>query len=159
MSHLSFYRNQIKLEMLTISHYFSFRNTHNFHWSSLSSNNCQSNLRFHSFQRFSAEKSQTNKVKTHTVFLYRFPCLLQKPISTLYEHIILISIFNNCRVLVGSLPDRHLLPDLRGGVHQLAGEDDPHCESELSLFLLNSMIYSLYSIAFSVLREIVRSRN
>ena len=42
--------------------------------------------------------------------------------------------FNN-GVVLGALPDRHLLPDLRGGVHQLAGEDDPHCESELPLSL------------------------
>ena len=50
---------------------------------------------------------------------------------------------------VGSLPDRHLLPDLRGGVHQLAGEDHPHSESQLSLvpqfYLSVHFIASSYS--------------
>ena len=157
MSHLSFNWNQIKLEMLTISHYFSFWNTHNFPWSSLSSNNCQSNLRFHSFLQFYGKSRNTVKwkhiqfsyisiylfaIETYFHFTYMNTLL---SLSILIFLVFLRSLI--CFMPVGSLPDRHLLPDLRGGVHQLAGEDHPHSESQLSL--APQFYLSLHCIASS----------
>ena len=63
-------------------------------------------------------------------------------------------------MFAGTLPDRHLLPDLRGGVHQLAGEDDPHCESEHSLSLSLSLSLTLCLLnSISLLHWILELRD